>query len=44
VFAVLVAVTAGVVWDAKGAEALSAERMLAEALEANWYLAGWLTG
>ena len=28
-------VAAGVVWDAEGAEALSAERMLAEALEAN---------
>jgi transposase len=30
-----VAVAAGVVWDAEGAEAPSAERMLAEALEAN---------
>jgi len=30
-----VTVAAGVVWDAEGAEALSAERMLAEALEAN---------
>jgi hypothetical protein len=29
------AVAAGVVWDAEGAEAPSAERMLAEALEAN---------
>jgi hypothetical protein len=30
-----VAVAAGLVWDAEGAEAPSAERMLAEALEAN---------
>jgi transposase len=30
-----VAVTAGVAWDAEGAEALSAECVLAEALEAN---------